>query len=153
MIGDHIRLYKSLNAHRVRYLVIGGTAAIIYGVPRTTVDIDILIEKTTVNAKRILQALKAANFGTAHLTTPESLLRNEITIFEDYLRLDVLTEAKGIDFMSAWKRRQVRIIRGVHVKFASLEDIIQSKRAMARSIDLQDLEILLQIQKRLSRHR
>ncbi|MBI4238938.1 MAG: hypothetical protein HY696_11080 [Deltaproteobacteria bacterium] len=38
MIVQHIQLFKSLNSHGVEYLLIGGTLAIAYGVPRVTKD-------------------------------------------------------------------------------------------------------------------
>ena len=38
---DFLRL---LNEREVRYLVIGGIAAVLHGVPRATFDLDILIE-------------------------------------------------------------------------------------------------------------
>lgn len=47
-------VFLSLNSHHVRYVVIGGTAAILYGVPRATFDLDILIEASPENAQRLL---------------------------------------------------------------------------------------------------
>ena len=37
--------------YEVRYVVIGGIAAVLYGVPRATFDLDILIEATPENAQ------------------------------------------------------------------------------------------------------
>ena len=86
MLRDYLRLYKSLNRNKVKYLIIGGIACIIYGVPRTTLDIDIFIEPSVKNAKKLLKALKEAGFGTARMTTPQKITENEINVFEDYLR-------------------------------------------------------------------
>jgi hypothetical protein len=33
-------VFASLSSHQVKYLVIGGTAAILYGVPRATFDLE-----------------------------------------------------------------------------------------------------------------
>ena len=35
-------------------------------------------------------------YKSLHLTTPEKILTNEINIFNDFIRLDVLTKPKGI---------------------------------------------------------
>lgn len=145
MIKDHLRLYKSLDRHRVKYLIIGGVAAIVYGVPRPTLDIDIFIEPTFRNAEKLLKALKDAGFGTASLTSPQQVIDNELTVFEDYIRLDVFTKVKGIRFEKAWKRRVIKKINSVPVKFASLEDIISSKKASKRNIDKEDLKLLKQL--------
>lgn len=142
MIEDHLKLYKSLNRNRVRYLVIGGIAAIIYGVPRTTLDVDIIIEPDLKNAERLLGALKSAGFGTASMTSPRKIIDNEITVFEDYIRLDVFTKVKGMAFGKAWGRKTVKTMRSVPIKFASLSDLISSKKASGRKIDKEDLFIL-----------
>jgi hypothetical protein len=52
----------------VRYVVIGGIASILHGVPRATFDLDILIEATPENAQRLLDALLEAGLATASLT-------------------------------------------------------------------------------------
>lgn len=142
MIEDHLKLYKSLNKHKVKYVIIGGVAAIIYGVPRSTLDIDIFIEPSRENAGKLLSALKKAGFGTASLTSPQQLNDNELTVFEDFIRLDVFTKVKGIRFDRVWKRRIVKRIKSVPVNFASLNDIISSKKASRRRIDKDDLKIL-----------
>jgi predicted nucleotidyltransferase len=49
---DVERLLRSLNDHRVRYVVIGATAFPVYGFSRVTFDVDIFIEATQTNAKR-----------------------------------------------------------------------------------------------------
>ncbi len=45
-------VFKSFQQHDARYVVIGGIAAILHGVPRATFDLDILIEATPENARR-----------------------------------------------------------------------------------------------------
>ena len=78
-------VFASFEKHKVRYLVIGGIAAILYGVPRATFDLDILIEASPKNAQKLLDAMTEANLGTASLTSPEDLLSHEITIFSENL--------------------------------------------------------------------
>jgi len=74
----NIDVYRSLNRFRVKYILIGGLACILYGSPRITKDVDIFIDATLENCKRLLEALKAVNFGTAHLTNPKKILENEV---------------------------------------------------------------------------
>ena len=76
-------VFASLHAHDVKYVVIGGIAAILHGVPRTTFDLDILIEATPNNAQRLLDAFIDAGLGTATLISADELLENEVTIFKD----------------------------------------------------------------------
>jgi hypothetical protein len=69
MLNQLQGVFSSFQSHNVRYVIIGGIAAILYGVPRATFDLDILIEATPENAQRLLAALLDAGLGTADLTT------------------------------------------------------------------------------------
>jgi predicted nucleotidyltransferase len=139
-----------LNANRVKYLVIGGIACAIYGSPRATLDLDIVIEPTIENARALLKALKEAGFGTAFLTTAEKIASTELNILNDYIKMDILTKAKGVDFDKCWKRREVKTIEGVRVNLISLADLTAVKKAVNRPIDRYDIKILKKIAKRLS---
>jgi len=96
----------------VKYVVIGGIASILHGVPRATFDLDILIEATQENSQHLLDALLDAGLGTAALTNVENILANEITIFRDRVRLDVQTSTPGIDFHNAWQHRKIIFYHG-----------------------------------------
>jgi hypothetical protein len=131
-----------LHVHDVRYVVIGGIAAIVHGVPRTTFDVDLLIEATEPNAARLLKALEAAGIGSAALTTPQQLLAHEITIFKDIVRVDVQTSTPGLSFADAWHRRVEREVSGVPYWILSKPDLIAAKRAAGRPKDLEDVRVL-----------
>lgn len=75
------------------------------------------------------------------------IVKNELTVFEDYILLDVLTKLKNINFQDAWKRRVVKSIEGVPVKFASLRDLIRSKQASRRKEDKEDVRVLKRLYK------
>ena len=135
-------VFSSLQRHKVRYIVIGGIAAVLHGVPRATFDLDILIDARPDNAKRLLDAFLEAGLGTAALTTPEVLLSQEITIFKDRVRIDVQTSTPGLKFEEAWERRATMEYQKQKFYVASREDLIASKRAAGRPVDLEDVRLL-----------
>ncbi|MDO9541265.1 MAG: nucleotidyltransferase [Kiritimatiellia bacterium] len=135
-------VFRSFQQREVKYLVIGGIASILHGVPRATFDLDILIEPTIKNVKQLLTALADAGLGTASLTTSENILANEITIFKDRVRIDVQTSTPGIRFEDAWTRRQIITYQGQNFFVLSKEDLIASKRAAGRDIDKEDVRLL-----------
>ncbi len=98
MLDQLQNVFASFQKNEVKYLVIGGIAAVLYGVPRATFDLDILIEATADNTDRLLRAMVEAGLGTASLTTRDEVLSNEITIFTDRVRLDVQTSIPGTTF-------------------------------------------------------
>jgi hypothetical protein len=114
----------------------------LYGVPRATFDLDILIEATPDNARRLLNALLEAGFGTASLTSSEEILAHEITIFQDRIRIDVQTSTPGVSFQDAWRRRQIMDYQGREFYVLSRNDLIISKRAAGRDVDLEDVRLL-----------
>ncbi len=118
-------VFKSFHEHDVRYLVIGGIAAVAHGVPRATFDLDILIEATPRNAQRLLDALLGAGLSTAQLT--DAAIR---------------TKTPGIDFAGAWKRRLTMRHDGQEFHVLSKPDLIASKRASGRPVDLEDVRML-----------
>ncbi|MCW5850603.1 MAG: nucleotidyltransferase [Anaerolineae bacterium] len=144
MLNQLREVFLSFQKHQVKYVVIGGIAAILHGVPRTTFDLDILIEATPENAQRLLDAMLDANLGTAALTTPEQLLSREIVIFNDRVRIDVQTSTPGISFDEAWVKRETMEYQGRTFYVVSREDLIASKRAAGRRIDLEDIRLLEQ---------
>ena len=135
-------VFKSLQSHGVKYIVIGGVAAVLHGVPRATFDLDILIERTRENAENLLKALLAADLETASLISPENVLANEITVFNDLVRIDVQTSTPGLAFDTAWKNRVTLEYQGQPLLVASRQDLIASKTAAGRDIDLQDVRAL-----------
>ena len=136
-------VFESFQRHDVRYLVIGGIAVAIHGVPRATFDLDILIEATSDNATRLLDALVAIGFGTATMISAEELLSNEITIFNDRVRIDVQTSTPGLEFAPAWQRRDTLDYHGQSFHVVCREDhLIASKSASGRPVDLEDVRIL-----------
>lgn len=138
-LGD---VFKSFQKNDVRYVVIGGIAAILHGVPRLTFDLDILIDPTSENAQRLLDALLEADIGTASLTSVDDLLDNEITVFSDRVRIDVQTSTPGIAFDEAWKDKLTLSYHGQDFFVLSKEDLIRSKRASGRDVDLEDVRLL-----------
>jgi hypothetical protein len=135
-------VFASFHSRDVKYLVLGGIAAVLYGVPRATFDLDVLIETSPDNARRLLAALVDAGMGTAAMVTPEELLANEITVFNGRVRLDVQTSSPGLAFDSAWSRRAEMNYQGQVFYVVSREDLIASKRAAGRPVDLEDARIL-----------
>ncbi|MFA6956535.1 MAG: DUF6036 family nucleotidyltransferase [Thermoanaerobaculia bacterium] len=135
-------VFSSLQQGEVRYVVIGGIAAVLHGVPRATFDLDMLIDARPENVDRLLRAFAAAGLGTASLTTVAEVLANEITVFKDRVRIDVQTRTPGLLFADAWEHRLTMRYEGQDFFVASLQDLIAAKRAAGRPVDLEDIRLL-----------
>jgi len=107
-----------------------------------TLNLDILIEPTPDNAQRLLDSLLDAGLGTASLTNVKELLSNEITVFKDWVRIDVQTVTPGLNFQEAWEHRETMTFQGQIFYVLSKKDLISSKRASGCDVDLEDVRLL-----------
>ncbi len=67
-----------LNRHEVHYLIIGGFAYSFYAEPRYTKDIDVLIERSQENAKKVLKSIKDFGFEDIRLDEKDFLETEQI---------------------------------------------------------------------------
>ncbi len=140
---DFKEFVESLNANRVRYLVVGGYAVALHGYPRYTKDMDIWIERTPENAARLLKALEQFGFASLGLRESDFLEPDQIIqLGYPPRRIDLLTSLPGVEFQECYLGRVEVEIEGVTVPFISLEHLKQNKRASGRHQDLADLENL-----------
>jgi hypothetical protein len=135
-----------LNAHRVKYLVIGAYAVAIHAQPRATKDLDILVKADPENAKAVFAAL--AEFGAplegltaADFAEPGPFFR----IGREPVGVDILTAIPGVEFDAAWSRRVEDVFdteTNLRANFISREDLLAAKRAAGRRQDLADVEAI-----------
>lgn len=137
-----------LNHHRAKYVIVGATAMQLWGTTRATRDIDILIEATVPNARRVLAALGEVGLGFAKEWLAEEIVAKPVTIIGDSPRVDILTVAWSVHYPEAARDAAMFTVEGVKVPAASIEHLIASKRT-GRLQDAADIEVLEEI-KRLS---
>lgn len=63
------------------------------------------------------------------------------------LRIDIITSLEGLTFADCWPRRSVVPYEGLHIPVISLDDLIANKRALGRTRDLADVEMLERVRK------
>jgi hypothetical protein len=68
---DFRELLELFNKHKVEYVIVGGYALAFHGAPRYTGDLDIFIRPDSINAQRIMRALKDFGFAAVGLTAAD----------------------------------------------------------------------------------
>jgi hypothetical protein len=132
-----------LNAHEVRYLVVGGYAVGLHGHPRYTKDIDIWIERTPSNAEHLMHALAEFGFEDVGLTNDDFLRPDQVVqLGRPPNRIDLLTSLSGVSFSDCYQSRVVETIEETDVQYISLADLKKNKHALGRHQDLADIENL-----------
>lgn len=137
---DFLRL---LSSHDVRYLLVGGYAVGYYGFPRATGDMDIWIELSETNSRRIASAFREFAIPSDAISEELFLQKNKvIRMGVPPVRLEVITSASGLDFEECYNNRSIIEIDGIPVNLISLEDLKKNKLAAGRYRDLEDLRHL-----------
>ncbi|MBL7007024.1 MAG: nucleotidyltransferase [Spirochaetia bacterium] len=140
---DFLEFIELLNKHNVRYLIVGGYAVAYHGHPRSTGDIDILLECSQDNAGTVKECLNEFGFGEldisiSELSTPDQVIQ----LGYPPLRIDLLTSIDGLVFEQAWKHKVCEDIQNLTINFISRKDLLTNKRATARARDIADIEEL-----------
>lgn len=149
---DPFRILRALLEYRVEFIVIGGFAARVWGSPTITNDLDLCYGSGHENAERLAAMLRSMNARLRDFdpSLPFVLdgrtisLGNSFTFETDGGNVDCLATpagTKGFDDL-ARNARLIDLGEELHVRFASLDDVMRMKRAAGRKKDLIELEVL-----------
>jgi predicted nucleotidyltransferase len=136
----------ALNERRAKYVLFGATAMQLWGTTRATRDIDVLIEPTVANAKRVLSALSGLGLGLAREWLAEEVAAKPVTVIGDVPRVDLFTSAWSVRYPEAAPEAVTFELEGVAIPTASLDHLITSKRT-GRLQDAADIEVLEEIRR------
>ncbi|MEK6565038.1 MAG: DUF6036 family nucleotidyltransferase [Candidatus Omnitrophota bacterium] len=147
------KIIGSFNKNKFDYVLVGGAALVVHGIPRGTLDIDVYIaaKAETVNKLfKITEALGLKSKQRAILTIAHSskLIVNQWISFSHGGKdiLDVfLAEQK--EFEKIFKDAKLKRDKDISIKVASLEDIELMKKASGRPVDIADIELIKEAKK------
>ena len=140
---DFEDLLRIFHEEKVEYLIVGAYAVIFYTEPRYTKDLDIWINPTEENAKKVWKALQ--RFGAPLIDVTVKDFTNRELVYQigvEPNRIDILMDIQGVDFEEAFSRKVVSKYGDVPIYIISKEDLIKAKEATGRLEDKLDLEKL-----------
>lgn len=153
-------LLPLLAGHGVRFIVVGGGAAIAHGVARATYDVDVVYARDRANVEQLVQALRpyrpylrGAPAGLPFRWEVATVLAGlNFTLTTSLGELDLLGEVTGGGGYEQLLPTTVEAEAfGVRCRFVTLEKLIQLKRAAGRPKDLEtiaELEALAEERRR-----
>lgn len=135
---------KALHEQEVEYILVGGLAVILQGVPRVTEDLDIFVTKGEANMEKLRAALRAvfADESIAEITQSE-LAQYPVIRYgtpENYYIdiMDRVGEAFTYDDLTF----ETITTQGVPIRVATKETLIKLKQGTLREIDRADVIML-----------
>jgi len=141
---DFVNLCARLNELGARYIVIGGFAVITAGYPRSTMDIDYVIETSLENEALVYAALESLPDQAVRELGPGEVSRYTVVRVADEIVVDLMASASGIGYDEAILDSIVRTIDGVPIPFASPRLLWRMKEKTHREKDAPDLLFLRQ---------
>lgn len=154
---DYLAIFKKLNEKRIRYIVVGGIAINLYGIPRMTYDIDLLLDFEDKNIEEFLRLLRGWGFKPkvpvnimdfANSDKRKEWIKNknmkafnlvnpEWAISE----IDIIIDSP-VDYKKGHKRVKNIILHGVSIPVISIDDLIKMKEKADRQQDKADIKYL-----------
>ena len=143
-------LFRSLNNHQVKYMLVGGMAIAMHGYIRATQDLDLWIRVDADNKTRLIAALSENGVaGADYLKDVPSLFGwSSVAVGKRGFALDVGHAMKAfgaVDFDGCFDRAVDATFDDVPFKVIHLNDLITEKLATGRPKDLGDVEELTKI--------
>ncbi|MDP3537160.1 MAG: nucleotidyl transferase AbiEii/AbiGii toxin family protein [Azonexus sp.] len=160
----YLDLFQALHAHQVRYLLVGGLAMNLHGVPRMTMDVDLVLAMDEANLDHFIDCAKS--LGLVPLApVPLSALKDPAQrkdwfeqkhmlafgLQNTNARVPVMVDiliAPQVDIQQAFERSLSRDLNGLPIALACIEDMIALKTNTGRAQDESDIEHLERIRER-----
>ena len=138
---------------RIQYLLVGGLAANLLGVERSTSDMDILVAMTDANLRKIVMILKDLGYNVRQPVDPmgiadpsirrDWIVNKNMKAFnfyrdESHEEVDIIIESP-VSFAQAKKNAIIKRIGKMKVCIVSPDDLIKMKKATGRDVDRWDI--------------
>ena len=157
---DYLSIFKKLNENAIRYIVVGGIAVNLYGIPRMTYDIDLLLDFGEKNIKSFLNLVKSWGFkpkvpvNIMDFADKEkrenwmkyknmkafNLVNPEWAISE----IDIITNTP-VDYSNASKKVNLIVLQDISIPTISVDDLIKMKQKAGREQDKADIRYLKEL--------
>jgi len=148
---DLLKFWRSLTKTGVRFLMIGGVATNLHGYHRTTNDIDLWVDNSSSNRKKLRAAFKDYGIGDFQsLETMQFVAGWSTFRLDSNLEVDIMTNVKGLEnysFDEAFQMASIADIFDLKIPFLHINQLITSKKAANRSKDQIDVMELEKIKK------
>ncbi len=145
----YFELLELLNRHEVNFIVVGGVAAILEGVPITTLDLDVVYDRSPDNLERLLEVLQTVEAcyrdpaGRHIVPTIENLATFRMNLLRTNLGpFDVIAAIHGAGYEDLLSSSRIRQVGELKLRVLELAKVIESKELANRDKDRAVLPLL-----------
>lgn len=136
---------RALNSNKVEYLLVGGLAVVLHGHARVTGDMDIWVNSTEENYKKLVKAFFEFHMPVFDMTLSKFLDNESHDVFKfgrKPVAIDIMTAVKGLNYSECEKMATIFNHEDIPIRTLHLTHLLQAKKAAGRHKDLDDIEQL-----------
>ncbi|HUF18905.1 MAG TPA: DUF6036 family nucleotidyltransferase [Thermoanaerobaculia bacterium] len=111
-LEDLVALCKALNDEDARYVLIGGFAVILHGYVRATKDIDLLVDASPENVRRLKRAMATLPDNAIELIEDDEVEQYGVVRIADEYVVDLMKSACGVQYEEAISQTETRTVEG-----------------------------------------
>ena len=156
----YVEIVEALAARGIRFVIVGGVAVVLHGVPRTTFDLDVLLDLNAENVRAFIDVMAEQGLAARAPVDPFGLADADMRntwITQKNLKAFSFADPRGgtvdvllvapVDYAGAIADAQEISVRAAKVKIASIPTLIRLKEAAGRDKDRSDIEALQLVQR------
>ena len=129
------RITRALDTSGIAYMLTGSFASVFYGSPRSTQDIDLVIEATPVQLRSFVENLHSGEYYVDTEAALEAHKRESLFNIIDKRtgwKIDLIIRKSRAFSQEEFSRRKLQNVQGVSLFVASAEDIVLAKLEWAK---------------------
>ncbi|MDP3726897.1 MAG: hypothetical protein Q8Q96_01110 [bacterium] len=154
-------IFEALNKAKINYLVCGGAAVVLFGSPRMTADLDLIVSLDKENLENLYNVLIKLGYALKIPIKKEDFIQKETlqklakeknmkvvsfyNLKDPFEIIDIGVNLPGIP--EILKNKKYITVKNSDIPIISMDDLIKMKKAVARPKDLIDVENLEKIKK------
>jgi predicted nucleotidyltransferase len=136
---------NALNEAEVRYILVGGYSVVLHGYSRITGDMDLWMERTSENYKRITKAFRIFGMPLFDMTESNFLshpIWDVFTFGTPPVAIDIMVNIEGLNFEDVFQKAVYFEDDDLKIRTINRNDLIAAKKIAGRAKDINDLENL-----------
>jgi hypothetical protein len=158
----YFEVIEALHNNKIPFLIVGGLAVNLHGIPRVTNDLDIIVSPNPDHILVMCNTFEQMGYIPRIPVNPTDLAKPDIVkdwienrnmkafsfyhSLHNYKVIDIVL-VLPFDFEKVYENRVEFVIQDIKIPVASIEDIIAMKQASGRPVDESDIAMLREAQR------
>ncbi|MEW5757903.1 MAG: DUF6036 family nucleotidyltransferase [Candidatus Omnitrophota bacterium] len=159
---DYLGIFKELNKRKIKYIVVGGMAINLYGIPRMTYDLDFILLLENNNIKKFITLMKKWGFKPkvpvnimdfSNKDKRNDWIKNKnmkafnlVNLNWGIAEIDIIIDSP-VNYEKAYKNIKYISLRNTQIPTIGIDDLIKMKHKTGRKQDLADVKTLMKLKR------